>query len=78
MRPPLPKLSHLPHETRSVFEGRQLDAWSALRLNHARQPKAEIMGSAQPDVTASKFKREVPYADAKRQNVPKAASKLDL
>jgi hypothetical protein len=43
MRPPLPKRPHLPHEARSVFEGRQLNAWSAFRLDDARQLKAEIM-----------------------------------
>jgi hypothetical protein len=43
MRPPLPKRPHLPHEARSVFEGRQLNARSAFRLDGARQLKAEIM-----------------------------------
>jgi hypothetical protein len=43
MRPPLPTRPHLPHEAPSVFERRQLNAWSTLRLDYARQLEAEIM-----------------------------------
>jgi hypothetical protein len=42
MRPPLPKRPHLSHETRSIFQGRQFNARSALRLDNARQLEAEI------------------------------------
>jgi hypothetical protein len=44
MRPSLPPGPHVPYEARSVFKGRQLDpSRPFLRLNHARQLKAEIM-----------------------------------
>jgi hypothetical protein len=39
MRTPLSKRPHLPHEARTVFEGRQLNARPAFRLDNARQLK---------------------------------------
>ena len=52
MRSRLPLWLHMPHETGSIFEGRQLNARSAFRLDHARQLEAEIMllGSAHPSL----------------------------
>jgi hypothetical protein len=43
MRPPLSKRSHLPHETRSIFQGRQFNAWPTRGFDDARQLKPEIM-----------------------------------
>jgi hypothetical protein len=43
MRPYLPPGPHVPHEARSVFEGRQLNARPTLRLDHTRPREAEIM-----------------------------------
>jgi len=43
LRTPTAMHGHLPHETRRVFEGRQLNAWSAFRPDDAAQVKAEII-----------------------------------
>jgi len=49
MRPPLPKRPHLPHETRSIFQGRQIQ-----RLNQQRKNLLAVITNIEQRIKASK------------------------